>query len=63
MILLFGTRIISGNGKNDGYPLSTNALNATRAGNTANAANATLNAPNTAVPVATTKLEDNAWLS
>ena len=49
--------------KTDGFPLSTKALNATQAGNTANAAKATLNATNTAAPASETKLEDDAWLS
>ena len=46
--------------KSDGYPLRTNALNATQTGNTANATNATLNTTNTAVPAS---LEEDAWLS
>ena len=46
--------------KSDAYPLITDALNATRAGNTANAANATLNASNTAAPASKTKLEEDA---
>ena len=46
--------------KSNGYPQSTEVLNAARASNTANAANATLNASNTAAPASKTKLEEDA---
>ena len=49
--------------KSNGYPLSTDALNASQAVDTANAVNANLNATNTREPVSKTKLEEDTWLS
>ena len=48
--------------KSNGYPLSTNALNASRVSNNANT-NTTLQASNVTAPTSQTKLEDNAYLS
>ena len=48
--------------KSDDFPLRTKAQNATQAGNTANAANATLKTTNT-VAMTKPKLQDDAWLS
>ena len=49
--------------ESNGYPQSTEVLNAACASNTANASNATLNATNTTVPASITELEEDVWLS